>query len=275
MNGYDVAKKMLLNGWECVPLNQYKTPAVAFKDIEITTNFIERNKEFYFNTRILGVLTRGVWCIDIDVGHKESENGYKSLFPLPYFDELDENVKKGMFQQTPSGGMHLIFKKKAGIEYRQKIGYLDGVDIKAHENNYFVLAGSRTLKGMYRNNLQDPLEYVGEFENRIFGSAGNYEEQTREKYSARSIIERTNPALYQYLFSDRPVSTGAGGRGKQAYERIIQGISEQRNNDLFLAVSYAKACSVPIEPLRILIGDIQNGDEFTEEEWLATVNSAK
>ena len=48
---------------------------------------------------------------------------------------------------------------------------------------------------------------------------------------------------------------GKGGEGKQAYQRIVNGESEYRNNDLYKAASYARQCNVDIEPLRILIGD--------------------
>lgn len=51
------------------------------------------------------------------------------------------------------------------------------------------------------------------------------------------------------------VRGGKGGEGKQAYQRIVNGESEYRNNDLYKAASYARQCNVDIEPLRILIGD--------------------
>lgn len=36
-----------------------------------------------------------------------------------------------------------------------------------------------------------------------------------------------------------------------------------RNQDLYLASTYAKQCNQPLEPLRVLIGDIKGGDVFT------------
>lgn len=62
--------------------------------------------------------------------------------------------------------------------------------------------------------------------------------------------------------------------GKRAYQRIIDGQSEYRNDDLYKAVSYANQCNIDIEPLRILIGDNKNGDVISEKEWEATVRSA-
>ena len=69
-------------------------------------------------------------------------------------------------------------------------------------------------------------------------------------------------------------SSGKAGLGKQAYERIIKGESLDRNNDLFLASTYAKQYKIDLEPLKVLIGSIKSGDVFTENEWIATVESA-
>ncbi|WP_028125164.1 bifunctional DNA primase/polymerase [Eremococcus coleocola] len=262
MNGYDLAIDLLNYGLQIIPLDQHKKPIVAFKDITIDSDFVNRNIEAYSKVSAFGMLTRGVWCIDIDLhGH----NGFESLKRIPYYDELVDNAKNTMVQSTPSGGKHIIFKKHNGIEYGQKIGYLDGVDIKAHDNNYFVFGGSVTKKGKYEiTNLHEPVYYEGDFEKHIFSVRGNFEEQKINKYSVAATL--TN-----YDFSHL---TGSGGLGKEAYERIIKGESIERNNDLYLASSYAKQCSKPIEPLKKLIGNVKNGDVFTESEWIATVNSA-
>lgn len=68
--------------------------------------------------------------------------------------------------------------------------------------------------------------------------------------------------------------TGKGGKGKQAFNRIINGTSEYRNDDLYKAVSYANQYNIDIDPLRVLIGDNKNGDVITERQWEATVRSA-
>ena len=70
--------------------------------------------------------------------------------------------------------------------------------------------------------------------------------------------------------------TGKGGLGKEAYNRVINGESIERNNDVYKAISYALQCNVDIEPLKVIIGDVKaNGDEFTFEEWEASYNSAR
>ncbi|OQO71173.1 DNA primase [Enterococcus villorum] len=267
MNGYEAALALLEKGVQCIPLNEYKTPVFSFKDISITYDFLFSKKYAYQNTVSMGILTRGLWCIDIDIGHNDGKNGFESLATIPFFDELDQNAKNTMVQTTPSGGIHMVFRKREGVNYQQKIGYLDGVDIKANDNNYFVMAGSRTTKGIYTRNDLPPKLYEGEFERRIFSEGATFRKQVELQYSVHRIMP-------DYSFSYRPITKGQGGLGKQAYQRIIEGSSENRNNDLYLAASYAKVCHVDIEPLKVLIGTAKDRDIFTENEFYKTVESA-
>lgn len=276
MNCFEASLSLLEEGYQCVPLDKNKTPIISFKDVPITKKFINKNRKEYERTRVLGMLCRGVWCIDIDRGHKENEDGMNSLMKLEdIWSEIVTNAKNTLVQKTPSGGRHIVFKKREGINYTQHIGYLNGVDIKAHDNNYFVLAGSVTQRGMYTHNNKDInfyegsyIEYFnGTFEDRIFSTRGSYEQQTLDKYSIKKV-------LHDYDFTH--VSSLSGrGEGARAYERIIDGTSVSRNNDLFLAASYCKTCNVDVEPLKVLIGDVANGDVFTEREFFNTFESAR
>lgn len=264
---YDVALGMLEGGVQCIPLNESKRPMLNFADVTITKDFINRNEE-YQRARALGVLTRGLWCIDIDKHGGTFVTGYYSMGKIPYYDELDCNAKKTWIQQTPTGGMHIIFKKREGIEYSQHNGYLKNVDIKANDNNFFVMGGSVTKAGIYNLNAQEPILYDGEFEERIFNREGStFEEQVIAKLSLKNVLPQPTLSSYQ--------PRGKGGRGKQAYQRIIEGVSETRNEDLFLAASYAKTCNIAIEPLTVLIGDVKGRDRFTEKEFWKTVASAR
>ncbi|MDO4679679.1 MAG: bifunctional DNA primase/polymerase [Aerococcus sp.] len=263
MNSYEMALNILtIEGVECIPIDQDKRPALAFKDTPITTDFIEEHATIYANSPGLAVLCRGLWCIDIDKGHGDGVNGFQSLQESEYMPELLNNLNTWQ-QKTPSGGRHLIYKKREGIPYRQKISFMPGVDIKAHHNNYFLLSGSRTARGVYQSNHKRPQYYAGELESHIFE-----EEDTGAGF--------VSPVLQSMDFSHlKPYAHHGKGKGKEAYNRIIRGESVNRNNDLFLASSYCKACGIPIDPLITLIGDIKNGDAFTESEFLKTVNSAQ
>ena len=269
MNGYEYAQLLLSKGVQCIPLNEYKTPRVSFKDIPVTSVFLETYQQLYESSQCLGALTRGLWCIDIDRNHADGVDGYESLKPIPFFDELTANMNQTMTQTTPSGGIHIIFQKSKEVEYSQKIAYLPGVDIKANDNNYFVLAGSTTAKGRYTRNELPPKKYEGSFENRIIGSKGNFRQQIMEQHSVKRIFPD-----HDFSHFSGKLTKGRGGLGKQAYQRIVDGTSLDRNNDLYLAASYAKACNVDIEPLKVLIGTNKDRDVFTESEFYKTVNSA-
>lgn len=267
MNGYDFAVKKLAQNIEIIPVTETKRPLFKFVDVpKITQAFIDQHKLQYKTAQAFGVLCRGVWCVDIDVGHNEMDNGFQSLEQLPYYDELMENAKNTWVQDTPSGGKHLIFKKREGIDYRQKIGYLPGVDIKAHPNNFFLIGGSKTTKGQYKTNRKQAVAYEGEFEATIFGTQGAYRDQVMDKYSMKNV-------LYDYDFSHLPSS--GKGEGRQAYQRIVDGVSVYRNDDLFKAATYAKTFNIDITPLKVLIGDNKDGDLFSEAEFWQTVNSAQ
>lgn len=259
----ELARALLQEGIQSVPVTGKKVPLVKFEDKDVTGKFIDHHERIYKRTKALGILCRGVWCIDIDVGEK---NGIQSIKENMYFSEIDENSQRTLVQRTPSGGLHLVFRKREGIEYRQKINYLDGVDIKAHPNNIFLVSGSQTPKGTYEHVSGTARLYQGDFEERIFGSRGSFEQQILEKYSIENVLP-------DYDFSHIP--DGKGGEGKSAYQRIIDGTSFYRNDDLFKAVSYAIQCNIDVEPLKVLIGDVKDGDEFTEAEWLGTYESAK
>ena len=89
-----------------------------------------------------------------------------------------------------------------------------------------------------------------------------------EKFSVKNVLPNHNFNHLQH--------TGKGGLGKEAYNRVINGESIERNNDVYKAISYALQCNVDIEPLKVIIGDVKaNGDEFTLEEWEASYNSAR
>ena len=77
MTGYHVAKQLLKKNIEVIPLNKYKTPTVSFADKDVTDEFIEYHSYKYHQTNMLGVLTRNVWCIDIDINHADGEKWFR------------------------------------------------------------------------------------------------------------------------------------------------------------------------------------------------------
>lgn len=104
MKMYNAAKYLLSKDVQVVPLNDNKKPTVAFKNVTIDDDFIDSNYLAYANTNVLGVLTRGLWCIDIDINHVNGENGFDSLKDIFYYEEFVTNAQNTLVQTTASGG---------------------------------------------------------------------------------------------------------------------------------------------------------------------------
>ena len=58
-------------------------------------------------------------------------------------------IPKTLQATTPSGGRHIYLKKIPEMPISQNIGMIEGVDIKAHVNNYILVPPSSSSKGAY------------------------------------------------------------------------------------------------------------------------------
>ena len=63
-----------------------------------------------------------------------------------------------MLFRSASGGKHLLYFKRDDEPITQMIKFLPGVDIKAHENNYIIVAPSATENGQYEWDLEKSAE---------------------------------------------------------------------------------------------------------------------
>lgn len=125
-------------GLSVLPMNG-KTPLIKFADKEpLTVDEIKKIWKKYPFANI-AIRTDKFFVVDID-RHDGGEDGFKSI--EDYKDILPETLA----QATAGGGKQLFYLKRDEKEVRQNIGWLPGVDIKAHKNNYVVVAPS-TNKG--------------------------------------------------------------------------------------------------------------------------------
>lgn len=85
----------------------------------------------------IALRTDKFFVVDIDRNHEDNVNGFDSIKQLPaeYFPET-------LTQTTRHGGRQLFYLKRSDMRVNQLIGYLPGVDVKAHQNNYVVVAPS-------------------------------------------------------------------------------------------------------------------------------------
>ena len=126
-------------GMEVIPINpNNKTPMISWAKYSLDTkekiiNFWNRNPN-----AAIALRTKSFFVVDVDRGHSENVDGLESLRNLGHPEWFDGTLT----QQTGNGGLHYFFVKPNGIHFSQKIGILPGVDIKANDNNYVIVAPS-------------------------------------------------------------------------------------------------------------------------------------
>ena len=86
----------------------------------------------------------------IDVDRHEGGDGMESIKALGH----NEWFKDTLCERTHSGGFHFYFRKPAKEKITQNIGFLPNVDIKAHDNNYIVVAPSPGYKWLNHKPIQ-------------------------------------------------------------------------------------------------------------------------
>lgn len=289
-NHQSVALALNAKGYQCIPLNpSNNTPCYAFKNINITPSVI--NHMNWSNKRI-GILCRGVYILDIDTHNLSSidkkkikqnfirngldyiyqlpyENqnlgGYSTLKNSPYFEEVISSARSSYVEVTKSGGLHIIFKKQnfPELTYSQKIdvfsdSFGNGIDLKAHDNNYCVIAPSSDYTSIIKGQIDF---YHGNLEDNLFNNISE-----RQAQLSRELFPEITTKVYQ--------SSRAHSYSK-AYHRLLSGKSTSRNNDLFRATCYLLENNLSLEPLEIIVGTVNEaGDIFSEAEFIATVKSA-
>lgn len=93
----------------------------------------------------IAIRTTDHFVIDIDtIDH--GKDGFKS------FQALKQQFGYALFPptlevRTGSGGLHLWYKKKEGYPNKQLIAWRDGIDLKAHINNYTLVPPSVSSNG--------------------------------------------------------------------------------------------------------------------------------
>lgn len=127
--------------------------AVSFSNEEIS-NYIH-------NGYNLGLLSKNDF-IFIDMDKSENIDGIKDFSKWCSDNEIDFDLlkKKALIQNTPSGGMHMIFLKPKNCDFKHNISLLEGVDIIGNPSSYIVVDPSETEKGKYNliNSKQQPVE---------------------------------------------------------------------------------------------------------------------
>lgn len=93
----------------------------------------------------IALRTDKFFVVDIDRGHEEGVDGFESIRQQP-----TEYYPDTLSQVTKHGGQQLFYLKRSDMRVNQLIGYLPGVDIKAHQNNYVVVAPSDGYQWLHK-----------------------------------------------------------------------------------------------------------------------------
>lgn len=135
-----------------------KKPLIRFADQpalkpDDLTKIWQQNKYIPIN---IALKTEQFFVVDVD-RHEGGEDGTASIKSLNH----PEWFSGTLCQRTAHGGFQFFFKKSAE-RITQNIGFLPGVDIKAHPNNFVVVAPSRINGHAYhwlnKKPMQEPAE---------------------------------------------------------------------------------------------------------------------
>lgn len=100
----------------------------------------------------IALRTVDFFVIDIDE-HDGGEDGFKSIHEFDHRELLTPTLS----QKTAGGGRQLFYLKRKDTMVRQNIGWLPGVDVKAHKNNYVVVAPSERNGRNYKWENHNPI----------------------------------------------------------------------------------------------------------------------
>lgn len=155
----DVAKKYAAKGFYVLPMdNKSKKPLIKFADQPPLT---ESDIDYYwdkFPHAQLALRTVDFFVIDIDL--HDDISGFDSLRKYKHVSKFTDTLT----QTTGSGGKQMFYRKPKDIEVKQNIGWLEGVDIKAHINNYVMVAPSKIIgkKQAYKWDNRNPMAELPE-----------------------------------------------------------------------------------------------------------------
>ncbi|WP_290033545.1 bifunctional DNA primase/polymerase [Ligilactobacillus cholophilus] len=129
-------------GMNVIPINpQNKRPMIKFTTEPLNTESKVKDYWIKYPYANIALQTKNFFVIDVD-RHEGGKNGVSSIKSLHH----DEWFKGTLVQKTPHNGYQYFFLKPDCFKISQHINFLDGVDIKAHPNNYVVVAPSK-IKG--------------------------------------------------------------------------------------------------------------------------------
>ena len=201
-------------GFDIVPLvPNTKKPMQKFADRPPMTE--EDIIEVWTKTPNANIALKTIDFFIVDIDLHGNKNGYQSLKNWEHAKKIPRTSQV----ISASGGKHLYFKKPIGFELPQKIAFLDGVDIKAHVNNYVVAPPSVIDGSFYKwdmENSLDNLEFAmatDEFVKDIKETAGIIDDEKNQYKGALSKFKGDGQKVSKVTQAVNDCLKGLGGEG--------------------------------------------------------------
>lgn len=140
------------HGFSVIPIGQGKKPLIKFANRPPLTP--DEIRKIWKENPLANIALKTDKFFVIDVDRHGDVDGLKSIEKLGH----NEWFKGTLTELTAHSGYHFYFQKPKDITISQNIGILEGVDLKAHENNYVVVAPSRLGDKSYRWLNHDPIK---------------------------------------------------------------------------------------------------------------------
>lgn len=200
------------HGFSVLPMIN-KQPIIKFKDKPPLTPEEVRKVWKRYPTAQIALRTTNFFVVDID-RHKDGSDGFKSIEEFNH-PELFEGT---LSQSTAGGGQQIFFMKTKKDEVGQKIGWLPGVDIKAHINNYVMVAPSeingRCYKWLNKNPIIQPKSLL----------IAEINKHKKSNYEPKSYQPNAEKSATAELFEKVVNGLGATGGRNNALASFIGGL---------------------------------------------------
>lgn len=245
-NLVNYAKSYAEHGFSVIPIVN-KRPLVKFANRPALTK--EEIDAIWTKhpTASIALQTREFLVIDVD--RHEGGDGMESIKALGH----NEWFKGTLCERTRSGGFHFYFRKPAKQKITQNIGFLPHVDIKAHDNNYVVVAPSPGYKWLNHKPIQPLPDGLLEL---ILQKQAETKPSTGVEAGYKVDSKSATTALFEQIVD----GLGATGGRNNALASFVGGL-------LYRGVDPYKAAQLA------LLANANTKDKLTTAEVEKTVNS--
>ncbi|WP_223901908.1 bifunctional DNA primase/polymerase [Lactobacillus laiwuensis] len=243
----DYAIKYSEHGFSVIPIGQNKRPLIKFADRpSLTVKQIKQIWAKYPNANI-AIKTEQFFVIDVD-RHGNNVDGLNSIRELNH----PEWFRNTLAEKTAHNGFHFFFQKPINEKITQNIGFLPGVDLKAHPNNYIVVAPSRINGNPYQWLNHCPIKTAPQGLINLI----------RSRHQAKDTLYKTN--------SNKTKTA-------QLFEMITTGLGEVGNRNDTLTSFIGGLLFRGVDPYSVAelahIVNEHTPDPLPEKEVIKTINS--